>query len=61
MKVPVLTIRLNIYCVEKAVNKENLEQTMLELSGIRTGMNLAYLITDKYKKNSRRIHLQQEH
>ena len=50
MKVPVLTIRLNIYCVEKSGDKENLEQTMLELSGIRTGMNLAYLITDKSKK-----------
>lgn len=31
-------------------DKENLEQTMLELSGIRTGMNLAYLITDKAKR-----------
>ena len=27
-------------------DKENLEQTMLALSGIRTGMNMAYLITD---------------
>ena len=34
----------------KSGDKENLEQTMLELSGIRTGMNLAYLITDKSKK-----------
>lgn len=31
-------------------DKENLEQTMLELSGIRTGMNMAYLITDKAKR-----------
>lgn len=31
-------------------DKENLEQTMMELSGIRTGMNLAYLITDKAKR-----------
>ena len=36
----------------KSGDKENLEQTMLELSGIRTGMNLAYLITDKSKKNA---------
>ena len=34
----------------KNSDKENLEQTMLELSGIRTGMNLAYLITDKSKR-----------
>lgn len=34
----------------KSGDKENLEQTMLELSGIRTGMNLAYLITGKSKK-----------
>lgn len=31
-------------------DKENLEQTMLELSEIRTGMNMAYLITDQNKK-----------
>ena len=31
-------------------DKGNLEQTMLELSGIRTGMNMAYLITDQSKK-----------
>lgn len=31
-------------------DKENLEQTMLELSGIRTGINMAYLITDQNKK-----------
>lgn len=31
-------------------DKENLEQTMLALSGIRTGMNMAYLITDQNKK-----------
>ena len=31
-------------------DKENLEQVMLKLSGIRTGINLAYLITDQEKK-----------
>lgn len=31
-------------------DKENLEQVMLRLSGIRTGINLAYLITDQGKK-----------
>ena len=31
-------------------DKENMEQTILELSGIRTGMNLAYLLTDRTKK-----------
>lgn len=31
-------------------DKDNLEQVMLKLSGIRTGINLAYLITDQSKK-----------
>lgn len=31
-------------------DKENLEQVMLKLSGIRTGINLAYLLTDHEKK-----------
>lgn len=34
----------------KNSDKENLEQVMMKLSAIRTGMNLAYLITDQAKK-----------
>lgn len=38
-----------ILCGENS-DKDNLKQTMLEISAIREGMNLAYLLTDPQKK-----------
>jgi len=38
-----------ILCGKKS-DKENLEQVIIELSGVRAGLNLAYLLTDTQKK-----------